>query len=45
MKNIPDNVNKIINEFITGTNKILGDRVKKIILYGSYARRRLYKKF
>ena len=41
MKGLPDNVNKIINEFITATNKMLGDRVKKIILYGSYARRRL----
>lgn len=42
MKNIPDNVNKVITKFIDGTNKILGDRVKKIILYGSYARRRFY---
>ena len=41
MKNIPNNVKNIINEFINGINKILGDRVKKIILYGSYARRRL----
>lgn len=40
MKNIPNNVNNIINEFITGINRILGKRVKKIILYGSYARRR-----
>ncbi len=39
MKNIPDNVNNIINDFITGINKILGHRIKKIILYGSYARR------
>ena len=38
MKKIPENVNKIICEFITGVNDILGDRVKKIILYGSYAR-------
>lgn len=38
MKKIPDNVNKIINEFIVGVNNILGNRVKKIILYGSYAR-------
>lgn len=39
MKNIPDNVNNIISEFIVGINKILGNRIKKIILYGSYARR------
>lgn len=38
MKKIPENINKIICEFITGVNDILGDRVKKIILYGSYAR-------
>lgn len=38
MKKIPENINKIISEFITGVNDILGDRVKKIILYGSYAR-------
>lgn len=41
MKEIPENINNIINEFITGVNNILGDRVEKIILYGSYARRRL----
>ena len=41
MDKIPDNINKIINDFIIGVNRILGDRVKKIILYGSYARRRL----
>ena len=41
MKNkIPKKINEILNEFIDGVNKILGDRVKKIILYGSYARRR-----
>ena len=39
MNKIPNNVDKIINEFIVGVNKILGNRVKKIILYGSYARR------
>ena len=40
MREIPDNVNKAINEFITQINNMLTDRVKKIILYGSYARRR-----
>ena len=38
MKKIPENINKIINEFITEINNTFGDRVKKIILYGSYAR-------
>lgn len=38
MKNIPEHINKIINEFVEGVKKILGNRVKKIILYGSYAR-------
>lgn len=38
MKKIPEKVNKIINEFITEVNRIFGERVKKIILYGSYAR-------
>ena len=38
MPNIPENISKIINEFVKGANEILGDRVKKIILYGSYAR-------
>lgn len=38
MANIPENINNIINEFVKGVNEILGDRVKKIILYGSYAR-------
>lgn len=37
---IPSNVNKVINEFIIKINELLGNRVKKIILYGSYARRR-----
>lgn len=40
MKKIPVNVKNILNEFIAGINKMLGNRVKKIILYGSYARRR-----
>ena len=38
MKKIPENINKIISEFITAINDTFGDRVKKIILYGSYAR-------
>lgn len=38
MKQIPKNINDIIQDFIEGTNKILKNRKKKIILYGSYAR-------
>ena len=38
MKKIPRNVNKIISKFTNRVNEILGDRIKKIILYGSYAR-------
>lgn len=38
MPNIPENINKVIDKFVKGVNEILGDRVKKIILYGSYAR-------
>lgn len=39
MKTLPEDVKQIINEFLKGVNNILGDRVKKVILYGSYARR------
>lgn len=38
MQNIPIKIEQIIQEFVDGVNKILGERVKKIILYGSYAR-------
>ena len=38
MPNVPTNINNVITEFIQNINKILGNRVKKIILYGSYAR-------
>ena len=38
MQNLPSNINEIIKEFIDGVNKILGNRIKKVILYGSYAR-------
>ena len=38
MPNVPINISNIIYEFIDGVNEILGSRVKKIILYGSYAR-------
>ena len=38
MSNVPDNINNVIEEFVKNVNEILGNRVKKIILYGSYAR-------
>lgn len=38
MLNLPIDINNIIEEFIKGVEKILGNRLKKIILYGSYAR-------
>ncbi len=38
MSKIPENINNIIHEFINGVSNVLGDRLKKIILYGSYAR-------
>ncbi len=40
MPNIPNKINNIIQEFTTKVNKLLGNRIRKIILYGSYARRR-----
>lgn len=38
MPNIPKKINNILEEFIEGAKNILGNRMKKIILYGSYAR-------
>ena len=38
MLNIPENVNNILNKFIRQVQEVLGNHVKKIILYGSYAR-------
>ena len=38
MDNLPYNIRNSINKFVKESKKILGDRVKKIILYGSYAR-------
>lgn len=35
---MPKNIDKIIQNFIKQVKLLLGDRVKKIILYGSYAR-------
>lgn len=38
MKKRPKIVENAIQSFIDKVNELLGDRVKKIILYGSYAR-------
>lgn len=38
MNKLPNNVQNSINMFVKQSKKILGNRVKKIILYGSYAR-------
>lgn len=38
MPNVPTNIEKAINEFTSKVNDILKDNLKKIILYGSYAR-------
>ena len=38
MPNVPTEVNSIIAEFVSGVKEILQDRLKKVILYGSYAR-------
>lgn len=37
-KKIPNKINMAIDKFIKETNAMFGNRVKKIILYGSYAR-------
>ena len=38
MTNIPQNINQALQKFTLEINKILGKRVRRIILYGSYAR-------
>ena len=38
MPNLPTKIDNVIQEFIKGVKDILGERAKKIILYGSYAR-------
>lgn len=35
---MPNSINKILAEFNSKARKILGNRLKKVILYGSYAR-------
>ena len=38
MLNVPKNIQNIINKFLEEMTAILGNRIKKVILYGSYAR-------
>ena len=38
MENLPVNIQESINRFVQECSKLLGKRLKKIILYGSYAR-------
>ena len=35
---MPSRTKKVLNSFLEIVNQILGNRIKKIILYGSYAR-------
>ena len=35
---MPNNIQKILNDFLKDVKLILGNRLKKIVLYGSYAR-------
>ena len=38
MKKRPKIIENVIQEFVNKVNELLGNRVKRIILYGSYAR-------
>lgn len=35
---MPNKIDKILNRFIVEVSKLIGNRLKKVILYGSYAR-------
>lgn len=35
---MPSKVKKILNEYVKGLNKIIGNHLMQVILYGSYAR-------
>ena len=35
---MPNNINNVLSQFIQGITKIIGKDLKKVILYGSYAR-------
>ncbi len=38
MQVLPDNIEMIVNEFVNNAVELLGNHLKQIILYGSYAR-------
>ncbi len=38
MKTMPENAKNLVNEFINQVKEILGEHLKRVILYGSYAR-------
>ena len=35
---MPNKIDKILNKFISEVSELIGNRLKKVILYGSYAR-------
>ena len=35
---MPNKIDKILNKFISQVSNLIGNRLKKVILYGSYAR-------
>ena len=35
---MPNKVDKVLNKFISQVSNLIGNRLKKVILYGSYAR-------
>ncbi len=35
---MPDKIDNILQQFLMEVSKLIGDRLKKVILYGSYAR-------
>lgn len=34
-------IKNLLKEYVEGISKIFGDKLKQVVLYGSYARRRL----
>ena len=38
MYNVPENIDSVLKTFIVGVQEMLREHLKKIILYGSYAR-------
>lgn len=35
---MPNSIKNMLNEYVKGLNKIIGNNLKQVILYGSYAR-------